>query len=250
VRLIQITDTHLQADPEAELKGTNVRRSLMAVLDLVRKQERDFWGFLLTGDLSHDETPESYRALADLLAPFDRPAYALAGNHDDPAAMAEGFGTAVHTGRRHLMGDGWDLVMADTRVPGETGGALSNAELAALDDALKAGPDGPVLLALHHHPVPTGSAWMDAIALEKPERLMDLVVRHPRVRCVAWGHVHQAQDATLGRVRFLGTPATCIQFRPDCAEFTLDDAAPGYRRLDLRPDGALATKVRRLKDRP
>jgi Icc protein len=250
--MIQLTDTHLEADPGAELKGVNVRRTLAAVLDLVRAQEPDFSAFLLTGDLSHDETPESYRCLSDLLSPYGKPAYALAGNHDDPAAMAEGFASAggtVRTGRGHDLG-AWRLVLADSRVSGETAGRLTEGEVAALDAALAVSPETPTLLALHHHPVPTGSAWMDAIALENPEAVTGLLARHPQVRGVVWGHVHQEQDTTRDGVRLLGTPATCIQFDPVSVAFALDDRPPGYRWIDLMPDGTLATGVRRLPDWP
>jgi len=253
VRLVQLTDTHLEADPGADLKGVKVRNTLAAVLDLVRAREPEFSAFLLTGDLSHDETVASYRALADLLARFGRPAFALAGNHDDPAAMAEGFGERVDTGRSHVLGD-WHLVLADSRVPGAVGGRLSEGEVKALDGLLGDHPEAPTLLALHHHPVPTGSAWMDAIALENPAAMTDLLGRHPQVRGVVWGHVHQEQDATRdgvrGTVRFLGTPATCIQFDPDAREFALDARPPGYRWIDLLPGGGLATGVRRLATWP
>ena len=248
MRLIQLTDTHLEADPGAELKGVNVRRTLTAVLDLVRSHEPDFAAFLLTGDLSHDETLDSYRTLSNLLAPYGKPAFALAGNHDDPESMAEGFGSAggrVRTGRSHDLGGG-HLVLADSRIPGEVGGRLSETEQGALDGDLAAHREAPTLLALHHHPVPTGTAWMDAIALENPEVLDDLLKRHPQVRGVVWGHVHQEQDTARDGVRFLGTPATCIQFDPTSQEFALDDRPPGYRWIDLLPDGTLATGVRRL----
>lgn len=253
MRLIQLTDTHLEADAAAELKGTNVRRTLGAVLDLVRAHEPDFAAFLLTGDLSHDESTESYGCLSDLLQGFGRPAFALAGNHDDPTAMARGFeaaGGTVRTDRSTVLGGWhpgrWHLVLADSRVPGAVGGRFTDGEVAALDGALAGHRALPTLLALHHHPVPTGCAWLDAIALENPGALHGLVRRHPQVRGVVWGHVHQEQDARVDGVRYLAAPATCIQFRPDAAEFALDDRPPGYRWLDLRPDGTLATGVRRL----
>jgi len=248
VRLLHLTDPHLLADPAGTLKGVPVRASLERVLDLARAHDPGADGFLLTGDLSQDETMESYRNLWDLLATFGRPVYALAGNHDDPAAMAAGFRTAgegVKTGRGHAL-DGWRLVLADTRLPGEVPGALSPGELDGLEHALAAHADRPTLLALHHHPVPTGSAWMDELALRNPDDLFRLLDRHRQVRCVVWGHVHQEQDLDRNGVRMLSSPATCIQFRPRTPEFTLDDAPPGYRWIDLRPDGTIATGVRRL----
>jgi Icc protein len=248
MRLIHLTDCHLFADPAGALKGVRTRDALARVLELVRENEPDFQTFLLTGDLSQDETMASYRHLSELLSPFGRPALGLAGNHDDPAAMAAAFeagGAVVRTSRTARLGE-WDVILADTRVPGEVGGALADGEGEALDKALGGGSGRPALLALHHPPLPTGSAWMDRIGMENPDAVHALVARHPRVRCVVWGHVHQEQDETRDGVRFLSSPATSIQFLPRAEEFTLDPRPPGYRRIDLRPDGTVATAVRRL----
>ncbi|HDL7062596.1 TPA: 3',5'-cyclic-AMP phosphodiesterase, partial [Yersinia enterocolitica] len=46
--------------------------------------------------------------------------------------------------------------------------------------------------------------------------------------------------------RLLASPSTCVQFKPHCTNFTLDTVAPGWRYLDLLPDGRLETEVRRL----
>jgi Icc protein len=252
VRLVHLTDTHLFADPDGALKGVNTRQTLARVLERVRADGGAPGAFLLTGDLSQDETAASYRILSDLLAPFGLPAFALAGNHDDPAAMAAAFGPAggrIRMDRSHALG-AWRLVLADTRVPGAVGGALADGEVAALDKALAGHPETPTLLALHHPPLATGSAWMDAIGLANPEAVHALVARHPQVRCVVWGHVHQEQDETRHGVRWLSSPATSIQFLPRADAFTLDPAPPGYRWLDLAPDGTLATGVRRLPPAP
>jgi hypothetical protein len=44
----------------------------------------------------------------------------------------------------------------------------------------------------------------------------------------------------------LATPSTCVQFKPHCANFTLDTIAPGWRWLELHADGTLTTEVCRL----
>lgn len=42
-------------------------------------------------------------------------------------------------------------------------------------------------------------------------------------------------------------PSTCVQFKPHCANFTLDTVSPGWRWLELHPDGTLTTEVCRLE---
>jgi Icc protein len=41
-------------------------------------------------------------------------------------------------------------------------------------------------------------------------------------------------------------PSTCVQFKPLSKDFAIDDVAPGYRWLDLYPDGRVETAVSRV----
>jgi Icc protein len=63
------------------------------------------------------------------------------------------------------------------------------------------------------------------------------------------GHVHQASDMTVRGVRYLTTPSTCIQFKPEQETFKVHDIAPGYRSLTLHPGGHLETAVVRVEGR-
>jgi Icc protein len=47
----------------------------------------------------------------------------------------------------------------------------------------------------------------------------------------------------MNGVRYMATPATCAQFKPRSDDFALDDKPPGYRVLELMPDGSIATEV-------
>ena len=58
-------------------------------------------------------------------------------------------------------------------------------------------------------------------------------------------HYTKLYDLHQG-IRFLATPSTCIQFMPLSRDFSLDVAGPGWRYLQLHPDGRLATQVWRL----
>jgi len=50
-----------------------------------------------------------------------------------------------------------------------------------------------------------------------------------------------------GDVRILGTPSTCIQFKPGQDAFCLDDTSPGYRWMELLADGSIRTEVVRIE---
>ncbi|MCI2966196.1 3',5'-cyclic-AMP phosphodiesterase [Klebsiella quasipneumoniae] len=69
----------------------------------------------------------------------------------------------------------------------------------------------------------------------------------PRVKHLLCGHIHQELDLDWNGRRMMATPSTCVQFKPHCANFTLDTVSPGWRWLELHPDGTLTTEVCRLE---
>jgi Icc protein len=71
---------------------------------------------------------------------------------------------------------------------------------------------------------------------------------HPSVRLVLGGHVHQEFEQRRGGVLVLATPSTCAQFTPCTEHCVMDMKPPGYRWLELLPDGTVRTEVRWLQD--
>lgn len=247
LRLLQFTDTHLHAGAEERLCGVQTADSLARVIELARK---DAWppdAILATGDLSQDETPESYRRFVDTFSSLGAPVHCLPGNHDIPRRMAEVFVASftVHLTRWVDLG-GWQVVLLNTSVPKDNGGELEASELEFLDKTLRDNRDRHALVCLHHNPVPSGSAWLDTMKLRNADALFEVMDRSRNVKAVVWGHVHQEQDLVRKGVRLMGTPSTSIQFLPGSDEFALDTRPPGYRWLDLHADGRVESGVRRL----
>lgn len=250
--LLHLTDPHLFQDPEATLKGVDTFATLMSVLHTARAIHGRAAAMVLTGDLSQDERPGSYARLAWALEGMPWPAYLLKGNHDDADAMWVGLTRQpadIRADRQFFL-DNWQVLLLDSVVPGRVDGTLSAATLGWLERALNAHPRHHALICLHHHPVPVGSAWMDALMLDNGADLFAVTSRHPNVRAVLWGHVHQCFDGERGGVRLLSSPSTGVQFAPGHDSFTLDARAPGYRWLELLADGTLDTGVCRVPDGP
>jgi Icc protein len=250
VRLLQITDTHLFADPGGRLLGVDTLATLDAVIALAERDGPAFDAVLATGDMVHDGSPEGYDRLCERLSRFGCPVYGLPGNHDAPERMRQKMsrapfqylGTATH-------GD-WQIVLLDSTVPGEDGGALSDAELARLDQTLGARASAHALVCLHHAPQSVGSAWIDTMVLRNGDALLRTVGRHPKVRGLVFGHIHQDYSVERDGVRLLAAPSTCVQFAPRQPRFTVDLEPPGYRRITLLSDGTIETAVRRLDGTP
>jgi 3',5'-cyclic-AMP phosphodiesterase len=245
--IAQITDTHLFADPDQTLKGIKTAASLQAVLERLAALHPRPDLLLLSGDLSQDETPESYERLLELLTPLEIPAYWLAGNHDSLPVMEQCLQSPpMHSETAFAVG-GWRVVLLNSALPGCVEGELAAGELAWLEAQLQDHRYQPTLLALHHPPLAVGSAWMDGIALQNPEPFLTLVDRHPQIKLVLFGHIHQAFEHQRQGICYLGSPSTCVQFQPNRQEFGIDtQAQPGFRLLHLFPDGSYETRIERV----
>jgi Icc protein len=248
--LLQLTDFHVLAQPGGTMMGMDTERSLQAVLSAALESGPAPDLALLTGDLVQDPVAAAYRRVKACLDTLPFQGFCLPGNHDDPALMAEHLaGGRIRAEAQVLLG-GWQIVCLDSTVPRRPEGRLSEDQFELLERALDQYPERFALVALHHHPRPCGSAWMDTMVLGNNERFFDFLARRPWVRGVVFGHIHQAMDMEFRGLRLLGSPSTCFQFKPDQRAFALDPLPPGWRRIELKPDGGIETRVERLADLP
>ncbi len=249
LRVLQITDTHLYADPGKTLLGVNTLDSFRQIIEKINTLQWNFDIVLATGDLVHDATSHGYRKLAQMLETFGVPVYCLPGNHDLPEIMRKHLCVGNVSCPSTVDINNWQLVLLDSPVPGQEGGHLADSQLLALENALQK-PCDNVLISMHHQPLPVGSTWMDTMALDNGQAFFDIIEQYPQVRGVLWGHIHQSFDQFHNRIRLLASPSTCVQFTPLVDEFQVDDEPPGFRLLALLPDGSIDTEVIRVEDIP
>lgn len=242
----QITDTHLFADQNNALIGLPTAASFQSVLAKIQTLHPQPDVLLLTGDLSQDETAESYQQVKAQVTSLNIPTYWLPGNHDRPLLMQQILQGNCISSENQLELGGWNFLLLDSSVPGTVHGQLSNQSVAWLEQQLQARPNHPTLVALHHPPVAIGSTWMDQINLHNADALFAVLERHDQVKLVLFGHIHQEFDHQRRGIRYLGTPSTCVQFKPESKEFAVDERSPGFRLLTLYPNGDFSTRIERV----
>ncbi|MBS1269723.1 MAG: 3',5'-cyclic adenosine monophosphate phosphodiesterase CpdA [Gammaproteobacteria bacterium] len=245
LKVVQLTDTHLFGSPDGEQKGVNTYQTLRLVVNDVAAHHPDFDALILTGDLSQDETPESYEALKKLLSPIHTaPIYAIPGNHEDVELMNTLLRGEDFFVLRDIRLSTWRIIMLNSRVPGRVYGRLGAEQVTRLKDSLRDATEH-VIVAMHHPPVLVDSAWIDASRCFDGDELF-AVIDDPPVKAVVCGHVHQVFETTRNGVAILSTPSTCVQFKPDADDFAIDEVTPGYRVFELDPDGSWSTRVHRV----
>jgi Icc protein len=241
--VLQISDSHVSADPEANYRGQNADRNLQSLLPAMRDWAPDL--VLLTGDVSEDASPAAYQRVAELLAPVGATVLALPGNHDDPGVMKNPFPLGPWNGPFIQEAGPWALVLLDSTERGSISGSFSPDELARFDQGLRNSSAKNILVALHHQPVPVNAPWIDRYALECPDRFLQHVDRDARIKCIVWGHIHHDFRAERKGAILLGAPSTATNSLPETPRFTFDPAGPACRWLELYGDGRVVTGLLR-----
>jgi Icc protein len=248
--VLQITDLHLLSTPDQTLLGVNTEETARQVIESARATHWPPDLIVLTGDLAQEPLASTYRRLDRTLRGLGVPCACLPGNHDDPEIMRQELNSENVYCVTQILTDAWQIICLDSTEPGSEIGHFSGNSHKMLASHLDRHPEKFALVCLHHHPVPIGCAWLDTMVLDERNQFFAVLESRPQSRAVLFGHIHQALDTTLGKVRVLGTPSTCFQFKPASKHFKLDDKAPGYRRLCLHPDGSIETEVYRLPQLP
>jgi Icc protein len=249
LNLVQFTDQHLFGDPARALRGVVTLPALRATLSAARRDIDGCEAILATGDLVNDD-PAGYEYFRTEFTALGKPVLCIPGNHDDlPAMRAALSQPPFQLGGVYDAGN-WRTILLDSTIPGETGGALSAASMAFLEEALASAPERYALVCLHHHPVAMRSRWLDTVGLANGEEFIALLKRFDTVRGVVFGHVHQALDAYRDGLRMIATPSTCSQFKPLSDDFAIDNQPPAWRTLTLHADGRLDTQLHWVEAEP
>ncbi len=244
--LVQLSDSHLGA----AWAGVDPAARLAEVLDEVRRLPDRPGAILMTGDLAENASDGEYELAVEMLSRLALPVYVLPGNHDNRGAMRRHFDLsgAAEAPVRYAVDLGpLRLVILDSTRPGEDRGELDADRLEWLEAELTLAPDQITLLAMHHPPCSTGSPTWDRIGLPSADRqaLGEVLRRHPQVRRIAAGHVHQMIAAELAGCGILAIPSTYLQARLDLTspeiEFVADP--PGFA-VHVVVNGELISRVR------
>lgn len=252
IRILQITDLHVFCEPNVTLKGIPTRESLCDVVKFIQRHEAPFDHVIVTGDHTHDELPESYAAVRDILQAWGDSLWQIPGNHDDRSVLRSSFPHRIQGKGSERINfafptEQWLCVGLDTHIPGEVSGMIDDGQISWLRDLINGQSRRKVVLFMHHPPVEVGSEWMDRIGLSGRERLQSLIRDDHRIRFVCCGHVHHEFRFQVAGCEVFTTPSTGLQFDPHGSAPRFAADAPGYRVIELNGSD-FSTRVVRLPE--
>jgi Icc protein len=255
LNFIHISDTHLNPDPTytgtyadySSLEGTRALVEQVNALPFTP----DF--VLHTGDVVYDPLPEAYEIAAEVLGGIKYPTYYLAGNHDHAPTLQRAL-----MGRREVIAplyyefevNGVQIICLDSNGPVEVPrGYVTAEQLASLEGLCSAQDERPLMVAVHHNPVPVGIAWLDEfMAVQNGEDLhRALLPARQRMRGVFFGHVHQNIEMYRDGILYSSVLSSWCQFHawPGMPDTTPDlHADPGFNHVMITRDQTFIRRYR------
>jgi 3',5'-cyclic AMP phosphodiesterase CpdA len=226
VLIAQISDLHIKHPGELAYGKVDTAAALhRCVVELNRLNPRPQL-VVISGDLVDTPNAEEYEHLKALLGPLEIPFVAVPGNHDDRTMMRAALPKVRYAQAEGALNsayaiDGLDLILLDSSVPRKPHGELDQITLQWLELTLGKSTSQPAIIFLHHPPFATGIDHMDVQNLRNASSLGEILLRHPRARLVAAGHVHRAALA-----QFAGAPATICPAPSHAVALDLNGALP------------------------
>jgi 3',5'-cyclic-AMP phosphodiesterase len=225
MRILHLSDTHLDRTDSPNADGVNARQSLRQMLgDL--EAVRDIDVVVISGDISGDRSVEAYHAARELIGKFARsrniPMVYSTGNEDERVAFSEVLGSGHLDATGHDRADGvvsssgneiaavsqaggYRFVTLDSLVPGKAYGWIGKTKLEWLREVLsEASPRGTVL-AFHHPPIALDVEIQQALCLQNPFDLAE-AIRDTDVQLILCGHFHLQLFGHLESVAVSVTP--------------------------------------------
>jgi Icc protein len=244
---IQITDTHLMDGTGDLMHGISTRETLEAVLHDALQQYPDIDFILFTGDISQTGSRESYVHFHSAISQYNKPVYAVPGNHDTPEYLQGIIPSSPNESLQTVGLGNFTLILLNSYVAGHHSGKLNTRHLQQLDNLLGSSDGRFHIIAIHHPPTLTNSKWLDELGLINRDELLDIIRQHKHRTLLLCGHVHQPLDQQLENIRLLATPSTCYQFVAQSETVQLEEKPrPSYRYIRLNTNREIHTEIRSL----
>jgi 3',5'-cyclic-AMP phosphodiesterase len=196
--LAHISDFHVFAHrPETALVRLDASEAARRVVDDIAAFRPGIDCVIFTGDLTDGGSTEDYAVLSDLLAPLSMPLIVVPGNHDKRPTLRRAFSDRVPFQDGDFLHyetelAGLRILALDTLVDGRVEGRLCPPRLTWLEDRLSRPSTGPLLIAMHHPPFPSGIKELDDMALVGgATRMGELIAAQRGSVRILCGHIHR-----------------------------------------------------------
>ncbi|GEM_PF-2072260 len=239
MRIAHISDFHLPTKPGQRVNETLPDANLVQAVTVLKQQAPKPDLIVLGGDLLEDGQKGNYEAIAELFKDVQVPLLTVVGNHDDLKALKKS--SLVEKGRGYTGYASVDhgefhIVILNTAGTGKSYGKVEEEQLLWLSHDLWANQDKPVLIFMHHHPIPSRIPWLDKMKLENAEAFWEIIPPYSKnILGVFFAHLHIQISTTVRGVLVASPPAVCFQYsgNNDASKAKLSSEWPGFNLIDV-----------------
>ena len=219
---VHFTDTHIGSTPDFTRYGHPSLPSLERLIDMLNELPEPPEFLIHTGDVSHNQSPESYELAAEVLARFQMPVYYVNGNHDRPDMIRQYLHAPQHPsgdtaapldytfevkGERFLVLDAQNSEVKDPP------GLLREAQLNYAREVVAA-DGGPLTVVMHYPLFPMASPWLDEHMLVQNGEALHAILKpaRDRLRGVLLGHLHRSCQLQRDGIVYTCAGSTFVQY--------------------------------------
>jgi len=194
--IAQISDAHISAPGQLTCGVAPMDKNLAACVDSINHLSRAPDLVVVSGDITNGGRPEEARHAAAILSALDCPYYIVPGNHDDRATLWDQFaGTACPDKADGFIayvvkGHPLQVIALDSTATGQSGGEICCRRAAWLRARLTAANGAPVVIFMHHPPLPLGVPETDIDGFANAAVLGGIVRDFPNIERILCGHIH------------------------------------------------------------
>lgn len=219
---VHFTDTHIGSTPDFARYDHPSLPCLERLIDVLNGLPEPPEFLIHTGDISHNQSPESYALAAETLARFQMPVYYVNGNHDLPGMIRQYLHAPAHPsgdldapldytfdvkGERFLVLDAQNPAVKDPA------GLLRESQLAYAREVV-ADDSRPLTVLLHYLPFPLSSPWLDEHMLIQNGEALHAILKpaRDRIRGVFFGHMHRSCQIQRDGILYSCAASTFVQY--------------------------------------
>lgn len=227
-KIVQLTDSHLFASKSgAKFLGVDPYLHLKQVAQKIKTIDPSC--IIMTGDISHDKSAQSYENFSDIICDLKIKTYWYPGNHDNYELMRSIFSNNVylHNPKKFTIGN-WLFIYVETNVSNKDYGHVSEKEIKFIEKHGGSTKNNVVLL-MHHHPLFVKTPLIDQFVIDNGSAFLNVIKKYAQIKLIICGHAHGDYSIKFdNHLSIECGPATSIQWKKG-AKTMETIRQPGYK---------------------
>lgn len=234
-KIIWMSDLHFVAT--GEVQGLDPRTRLHAAIEHINAHHADAAVCIVSGDMVDRGTAADYEAVASMLSHLSMPYHPMVGNHDNRALFRKQLPLPSSCDDVFIQyavdADDAVLLCLDTLDEGADAGVFCEDREAWLIEKLAQSSDKPVVLFMHHPPLPLHLPMQDQDRLRDGPRFLSLIAGRPNVRHLCIGHVHRPITGVVEGIPFTTMRSVLYQAPAPVPRWDWDSFRPAAEAPNL-----------------